>query len=53
MHHKICYFLCHYNLTKSGEQGGGRNPTSVTPLNDQAESLGTKEMISLLMVPHL
>ena len=39
--------------TKSGEQGGGRIPPSVTPLNDQAESLGTKEKISLLMIPYL
>ncbi len=26
-----------------GEQGGGRHPTSVTPRNDQAGSLGTEE----------
>jgi hypothetical protein len=31
-----------YIPTKSGEQGGGRNPTSVTPLNDQAGSLARR-----------
>jgi hypothetical protein len=34
-------------LRRSGEQGGGRHHPSVTPLNDQAGSLGTKEKVSL------
>ena len=33
---------------RGGEQGGGRHPTSLTPRNDQAGSLGTEEKLPLL-----